>query len=330
MTCDPDIRRTSQARHARARRGFTLVELVVSMAIAVVLMGGMMSALVIAGRANGSGSESQAHVREARESADQLLAELNHALAFTEQGSNSLAFLVPDRDGDGSAEVIRYAWSGVSGAALTREYNGGGAVAFANSIDRFDLTYLPRLFPAVAEESYTAILIEYGGSQGGSYKDCDIDQNKWCAQYFKPAMPTNTVSWSVNRVRVTLKQESLDRQLRIQIRPPTPRLIPTDQVLQEVAVSTSSLPLTYLNLEYEFSEPAVLDPSMGACLVITQVSNTVGARVRYLENGVSMPQNTHWTTTSDAGLSWTIPTANQDMLFAAYGTVVTEGPPQWP
>jgi hypothetical protein len=103
-----------------------------------------------------------------------------------------------------------------------------------------------------------------------------------------------------------------------------------EQVLQEVTTPTDSLPELYSTQQFEFSNPADLDPVTGACLVITQVSDSRGARARYIENGISMPQNAHWTKTSDAGSSWSRPTGNQELECAVYGTVVTEGPPQWP
>ena len=330
MIPDRDNSPTTPRPSSSLRRGLTLAELVVSMGIATIVIGGMMSALVIASRATGSTSDDLTHTLEARGYADQILAELNHAVAFTEQSPSSLAFLVPDREGDGSAEEIRYSWSGTPGEALTREYNGGPPVIFSEAIQGFELTYLPRLFPTAPTEEFGAELFAYDGSFGGSFKDCDIDHDSWCAQYFKPDLPTNTVSWKVNLVQLILRQEDIGRLLEIQIRTPGPRLTPTEQVLQEVTILTDYLPEYYATRQFEFSDPADLGPVTGACLVITQVSGTKGARTRYIENGVSMPHNAHWTVTSNAGSSWSRPTSNHDMLFAAYGTVVTEGPPQWP
>ena len=307
-----------------------MAELAVSMGIATILMGGMMSALVIASRASGSTSNDLASTLDARGCADQILAELNHAAAFTEQSPSSLAFLVPDRDGDGSPEEIRYSWSGTAGEALTREYNGGAPVIFAEAIQEFDLTYLPRLFPIAPTEEFATQFFAYNSSLGGSFKDCDIDHDSWCAQYFKPDLPKNTVSWRVSLVQVVLRQENVGRMLRIQIRTPSVRLTPTDQVLQQVSMDSSSLPEFYVTRQFKFSDPADLDPVTGACLVITQVSDSKGARARYIENGGMMPQNAHWTVTSNAGSSWSRPTSHEDLECVVHGVIVTEGPPQWP
>ena len=95
-------------------------------------------------------------------------------------------------------------------------------------------------------------------------------------------------------------------------------------------MATSYLPMSYGWVNYEFGSTCDLDPATGVCLVLRQTSGSEGARVRYHENGFSMPQNSHWTITGNAGSSWSTPVNNRDMLLYVYGTIVTEGSPQWP
>jgi len=127
------------------RRGLTLAELTVSMAITTLMLVGMGSALVIAARSVVQSENNTAiETSDTRKVIDQITADLNHALTFTERTSNAATFTVPDRNTDDLPETIRYAWSGVAGDPLTRQYNNDAIVTIAEDVHRFDLTYLLR------------------------------------------------------------------------------------------------------------------------------------------------------------------------------------------
>jgi hypothetical protein len=310
-------------------RGVTLAELTVSMTIAALLMGGMTSALLIANQAVETGNSPTAQAAEARLVADLISADLSHAIAIEEQSNRSITVVVPDRDADNSAELIRYSWSGVAGEPLLREYNGGPVSVSTERV--YDLSFTYRAGPLSAtplEESVEFELFSYDPYSGGSFKDYGVDHNSWCAQYFKPTLPVNAVSWGITYAYVALKLDSYGRILAVGFRTADERLKPTSQVLEEVTVKTDLLPVYYSWSGFEFSITG-LDPATGACLVVKQLSDSTGAKLQYYENGFSMPQNTHWMTTSDEGVSWSVPVNNRDMLFYVYGKVTTRGPARW-
>ncbi len=120
------------------------MEMLVASAVGALLVGGMASSIHIASRgldiADGS---SGGKTRTARV-LDQIVRDLRHAQRFSEQTSTAVTFTVPDRNGDGMVETIRYAWNGVPGDPLTYEFNGMGSVHLAQNVDRVDFSYTTR------------------------------------------------------------------------------------------------------------------------------------------------------------------------------------------
>lgn|GEM_PF-1931470 len=144
ITGRTNIRSRIAPRAPGRRGGFTLLEMVTSMALMVIVLGGMTSAVVVASRAIDDGTDPGVLTAEAAGVLTEISAEINFARQFDELTVSSVAFRVPDRDGDGRPEKIRYAWSQVAGEPLTREYNGGPAVNIVDKVNRFALTSLVR------------------------------------------------------------------------------------------------------------------------------------------------------------------------------------------
>ena len=138
------------------RSGHTFVELMIAMAGASLLMVGLASAILISVSAAKPGGESTSTLIKANSLLTEIRLNLEFAESLTQKSATAIAFTVPDRDGDASAETFRYAWSGTPGDPLTREYNGGDAVALIDNVYSLDIQYF---HPASAEE-YVALQIQ--------------------------------------------------------------------------------------------------------------------------------------------------------------------------
>jgi hypothetical protein len=130
------------------RWGHTLMEMVVAMTAAAVLMGGMGGTIYLASQALHDGDSKAVQQVQDRQVMEQLLDDVELALIFTERTNTAIEFTVPDRDGDGQPETIRYAWSGVAGDPLTYEYNGSAPTAIAHDVQQFDLQTETRFMAA--------------------------------------------------------------------------------------------------------------------------------------------------------------------------------------
>jgi prepilin-type N-terminal cleavage/methylation domain-containing protein len=145
--------RTSTSRRSLPNHcyaAFTLIEMLVSIAVMAVLVTGIASAIVLATR-TAEGAAQPGDLADAAGVVDQITAELAVALSFSERTATAVTFTVPDRDGDEAPETIRYAWSGVAGDPLTRAYKGGEAQAIAQDVQQFNLTYLVKSLAPPAE-----------------------------------------------------------------------------------------------------------------------------------------------------------------------------------
>jgi|CXWL01.1.fsa_nt_gi prepilin-type N-terminal cleavage/methylation domain-containing protein len=153
----------NRLRHVR---GFTLVEMLASMAIMTILLGAMTSAILIAGHALPDEDDLSEKTALAVEVSESLTADLVTAITVIQAAPNIIEFTVPDR-GHGTAgpETIRYSWSGVPGAPLTRRYNTGLPVTIAKSVEAFSLAYTTQAGELQAPPS---VLLVTAASMGSS------------------------------------------------------------------------------------------------------------------------------------------------------------------
>lgn len=126
---------------ASRRRGYTLLELVASMLSAAILILGLMSSLYIASKSTDAGSTAAPSTLKSAKIVEQIANELNTATSFTVRDDDTIEFTVPDRDGNGSDETIRYEWSATVGDPLQRKLNTGDLFDFAQNVHDFRLEY---------------------------------------------------------------------------------------------------------------------------------------------------------------------------------------------
>lgn len=114
------------------RRGFTLVELVVSLGIVGVLSMAMGSTIILSMRAMptaGGGLETRAATGRALQI---IGTDIRLASAVSMPNVRTLTLTVPDRTGDANAETITYEWEGTPGDPLTRQFNADVSTLIAS------------------------------------------------------------------------------------------------------------------------------------------------------------------------------------------------------
>jgi type II secretory pathway pseudopilin PulG len=135
---------------ARRRRGYTLLELIITLGTGAILMAGLTSALVISTKTLTPDATASAENNRCSLALSQLTGDLRLALGFTERTTKAVTFAVPDRTGDSAVETIRYSWSGVAGDPLVYQFNGGTAVNLATNVQAFNLSALTRTIAAAS------------------------------------------------------------------------------------------------------------------------------------------------------------------------------------
>jgi prepilin-type N-terminal cleavage/methylation domain-containing protein len=124
-----------------SRPGYTLIELVLAMAIAGILLTGMSASIVIASRTVSEGHDVVGLALRTSDSLGEVNSDLSTAQDFLDRTSSSVTFTVPDRNGDGASETMKYWWTGESDGRLMRQVNGGPEVTLAENVRQFALTY---------------------------------------------------------------------------------------------------------------------------------------------------------------------------------------------
>ncbi len=319
--------RASRERRAPA---FTLVELVVSVAITAILLTGLTSIMVLATRALPDENRPTDRLAALSRVADQIVAELQYAQSITERSARTLAFTVADRNGDGALERIRYAWSGTPGDPLTREYNGGEAVSVVEHVNAFDLSYELRS----ASEAYTGLPIEgsvvpinwYTGSS--SRRDYSITSTAWIGQYFQPSgvpFPAGASWWRLTRVAFLAKKDGNNEgQVKMQIRTPNADMTPSATILEEHILHESSLTDNLTTQYLDVDAVTGLGPSDGLCFVLAWGSGGATISKVQFDDGGGAGR----LVSGNGGSSWSY-NSGKALIYAAYGRVCTPGPLQY-
>lgn len=305
-------------RPVHRRGAFTLVELAVSMAIMVIVMLACGSAMVLGARAaeSGLGEHSQTmRVLRARTAVDQIVSDLEVATTV-KHDKTTIVLEVPDRDGDKAPETITYAWSGVSGEDLTRTYNGTTSV-IASGVSRFalDEAFLTAI-TGIGGGARTSALAAGLAETDGKLVEYHMKALEWCAQYVKPTFPPGATSWSISGVAFdALREGGNTGSLTVAIHAPDLFGKPTGP-----ALGSGKIDITTIGTKRETVKVACsasgLDPSKGVVIVISTTDPKPGSVFYY--TGATDP-DLKFSTTSDAGSSWSIPDSTSVLQFTLYG-----------
>lgn len=306
----------------RRQPGFTLVELILSMAVMSILMGGIASAMLLASRAVPDRRTALTAVNESYQALEQINAELATAKGFKNLGTNQVVFTVGDRNADGVDETIRYIWSGIEGTELKRMYNADALTTALTDVYEFQLDYdktqVPFSWTPAANESDEMLLAHY--DLEGVPTTFTVDSTHWIGQYFKPLMPAGATSWRVTRLRVQARASGANAGLsRLELRTANGSYLPTTTMLGDAPFLESTLSDEYLWREFAISSGAV-SAAQGLCLVFRWLTDSSPCEIQRGPAG-SATSDFHSTTSLTAGASWSIGT--EAIPFQVYGTITS-------
>ncbi len=276
-----------------------------AMAVTAILIAAMAACLVATVSAADTGNDSTAAANVAAERLAQLNAELSVATQITTCTNNDILFTVPDRTGDNVADTIEYTWNGTAGAPVYRSFNGSTPAIFIPSAQSLAATSVLRP-PAVAVESAEQVLASCDSPVGATYTWDNLDDQNWDAEYVRPTLPSNAVSWKVTRVRVYIQQRDNNTQTwALRITGASSTLKPSTPVYASVTPAANSVSTTPGWVEYAIGPVAGLAPT------------------QWSKNGTGHPNNAYYTSTSNAGGAWSTLTNTQDLRFYLIGTYTT-------
>ena len=131
------------------------MEMIVAMVASGVLLAGLGSVMMIA-RQTAYTPSAAVRRTDAADVVNQIAEELRYATLVIQHSPQILEFVVADRDANGTAEKIRYEWSGVAGEPLNKTVNGGtGVIAEAVYDCNFELESIVIPGPPAARTFFT-------------------------------------------------------------------------------------------------------------------------------------------------------------------------------
>ena len=308
-------------------RGHTLVELVTAMTASAMLLAGLGSVMLIASRVADVPTISTERL-EAASAVNQFADDVRYATFFVSRSTGALDFVVADRDSDGTAERIRYEWSGVPGDPLQRTVNGGTPVNLVDSVQDFQISLNTTSQTAsytTAGETSESILASYTASTSGSTRD--MNQNDFSAQRINPAgfsgVPANATAWNATRVDFQGKRMGSGETLRVQLRSSgDPNDRPTGEILGEKNILED-----YLSLNTDWNSVTFASPIRGLALH-RKYSLVWGGTAGESGNAGSLATDDYASTSvhesTDAGANWTYK-PNRRTFYRLYGTYSVPG-----
>jgi hypothetical protein len=304
------------------RRGHTLIEMVVAMAASVVLLAGLGSVMMIARQVAYTPSAATSRMLAA-DVINQVAEELRYATLVIQQTPQILEFVVDDRDADGTAEKIRYEWSGTAGDPLQKSINGGTPAVVLGSIHNFQATLqLVSTTRSITTTAETAPAILASDTNVVDDVDVDVTTTYYCAQVINPTLfspvPTNALSWNATSIEFYGDDDDDPGEtLLVQLRAAgDPNGSPTSSVLGQVSIASTAIddgwtsavfasPIRGLALHRLY---AVVWASVGGDALRMPFSNSAGPVFESTNSGASWNQAT-----------------NRRLFYRVYGTYTVPG-----
>jgi prepilin-type N-terminal cleavage/methylation domain-containing protein len=312
--------------------GFTLIEVVVSLAILGVIATAISSVIVLASRALPSARGAGESTVAATTALDQLGAELRTATTVTETTATSITFTVPDRTGDTIAETIRYSWAG-AGSPLIRVYNGDSGAALIESVNSLAFAYAKRKVTTTGGTITTTIdsgevlLASFTGWSGitPTVSTSGLSATSFASEAFtvdKVTFPSDTTKWSVSRVSLRVSKSLLSTaSILVSVHQPAGAGSP---IVGTPVGSTATISAGLLGTgptwqDAAFSDVTFTDRTLTN--LVLRLKATGAAQVEYYTSASAPIDATTFLWSTDSGSTW-LPSTNRnrnDARFFVYG-----------
>jgi hypothetical protein len=311
------------------RRGVTLLELMVSLPTATILIGAMAACITIMMRAKSQDDTLFRSAYDLSKAAAQIASDLESATAHVSSSANHIEFVVPDRNGDGLPEQMRYEWGGSVGANANKilwKYNQQPLEVLFEEVGEFSLQKNTALVPITLSNhllSERAVLKTVNAFPGAAFREQVINANNSIGQYFIPDITSSGVKWDLGAVRIMVRAADANQDgilcVRI-MRSDTTSKLPILPILAEVKIAESRLGASYQWLDIPIAPVSWQSQGTPLCMTLSYGGGSGDvAFVQFVENGTGMPSNANLVTSADGGATWSASSNARGLRFYAYG-----------
>lgn len=307
----------SNARQLLRTRGFTLVEVVLAAFVVSVILAGLSSAMFLAARAAETPYKRSA--LDLHAVLDRFRQDAAIATGITQLGSTSITMTLPDRDGNGTADSVKYDWSQANNTSgtITRIEDGVSESVPVRTASFSVSTDLDQTTTTTQTEGSEQLLFSRSPTLPIAYA---IKSSQWCGQYLTPSLPGNAVAWRVTRVRMPARSKGATGGIaRVQVRASSGGLPKT--VIDEATMLESDLSAGWATQEFSFANAGNLPVNSGVCVVLQWVKDADACEVQY-ESLLALLASGSRVVSTDGGTTWSTNTL-QAMAIEVYGTYST-------
>ena len=303
------MRRASQLRPVSRRGGFTLIELSVGLIASSILLIGLTGSLFLATQANRTDLGPFRNSSAAAFALDEVTRELSYATKVRSvTPGRSIEVEIPDRTGDGAADVVRYEWSGTAGAPLQRGFNGGTASNVVASLQAFDLQATSRTVTEqmIGNITNTSGVVRWYDKSSSQLAEgsTSLDWGEGVGTDFIPKLPEGATTWTPTWIEVRCQSNGSETGvIKARIWTADANRKPAT-LLAEETINEWDLDSSYSWHAVNFSPAPTVSVSQRLCITFQyhSGSNTV-MQIREDELGVGLP---YWKlSTTNGGSSWT-------------------------
>ncbi len=312
--------------HRRQRRrpaAFTLLEVVISLVVIGVLVATMSSAIVLATKALPTDDTDAGSIVSAAQVMQQFRDDLQQAIHLTERDPNAVTAVLPDQDGDGAPEVIRWAWAGSAADPLTRQRNGGAPVIVIKEVETLTLGYAAvdrsAVFPGTPVESAEELLSSQDGGTGtGSEK---LKSSAWFGTRVDPNLPADATGWRITRATFYGdKQGGSGSTITVELRD-WDSDAPGNTVFDSMDRPESDL-TAWDWYDFSFDGSPTFDASEDAFINLANYGGGDAGKWEY-DKGNSAPTNMY--ESGDEGAAWTAYADDEELKHYVYGIYTAPG-----
>ncbi len=313
---------------SRRRTGVSLLELMATLPTATILIGAMASCITIMMRAKSQDDTLFRSTYDLSNAATQMASDIESAVAHVSSSTTHVEFVVPDRNGDGLPEQMRYEWGGATGGNANKilwKYNQEPIAVLFDDVAAFNLQTNTVSVPATVPNhlrSDVAVLKSINAFPSGVFREQAINASNHIGQYFIPDLTGSGIKWDLGSIRIMVRaaDANTDGILCIRVMKSDATRLPIAPILAEVKIAEWRLGTSYQWLDIPISPISWQTQSTPLCITLGYGGGTGDvASVQFLENGTGMPANANLVTSSNGGTTWTASAGTQGLRFYAFG-----------
>jgi len=297
---------------ANAARGFTLIEMVLSLSLFGIVLVSLGTMLALTMQAAPKSSDAATLIRNASYPATVMAEELAAAIQVISVTPTEITFRTADRTGNGQPDTVTYSWSGKPGTPLTRKVNASDSVELISSLESAffaaDIQTHTQITNFATSSSAFQHELSPGSSLVGSITallNSRLERLRIGQGFFQcmsiEAVPDDALYWVPEYAEVLLQRNSSPGTIRLELH------VEENHTPTGVAVISKVLQAADLDREewVRISVPGTLKLSpqtrLGVMVVCLSGDGSVETRIM---NQILFPSAPPARSTSDGGASW--------------------------